>query len=201
MRCYPHFTLARGRSPGFGSMSADYPPFSDSLSLRLRLFALTSPANITRRFILQKARRHTPTRAPTDCRHTVSGSLSLRSRGTFHLSLTVLSTIGRQGVFSLGRWSSRIPTGFLVSRGTWGHTPELHRFRLRGSHPLRPAFPCRSATYAVSHSVKPLQRLACMPRYPNAATAATSHTALVWAPPRSLATTCGITLVFFSSGY
>ena len=28
------------------------------------------------------------------------------------------STIGRQGVFSLGRWSSRIPTGFLVPRGT-----------------------------------------------------------------------------------
>jgi hypothetical protein len=29
-------------------------------------------------------------------------------------------TIGRQVVFSLRRWSSLIPTGFLVSRGTWG---------------------------------------------------------------------------------
>ena len=29
-------------------------------------------------------------RAPTTCRHTVSGSLSLPSRGAFHLSLTVL---------------------------------------------------------------------------------------------------------------
>jgi hypothetical protein len=28
--------------------------------------------------------------APTDCRHTVSGTLSLPSRGTFHPSLTVL---------------------------------------------------------------------------------------------------------------
>ena len=28
-------------------------------------------------------------------------------------------TIGRTLVLSLGRWSSRIPTGFLVSRGTW----------------------------------------------------------------------------------
>ena len=28
-------------------------------------------------------------------------------------------TIGRQRVFSLGRWSSQIPTGFHVSRGTW----------------------------------------------------------------------------------
>ena len=30
-----------------------------------------------------------------------------------------MCTIGRSRVFSLGRWSSRIPTGFLVSRGTW----------------------------------------------------------------------------------
>jgi hypothetical protein len=29
-------------------------------------------------------------------------------------------TIGHQVVFSLGRWSSRIPTGFLVSRRTQG---------------------------------------------------------------------------------
>jgi hypothetical protein len=64
--------------------------------------------------------------APTACKHTVSGSISLRSRGSFHLSLTVLSAIGRQGVFSLRRWSSQIPTGFLVSRSTWGlyHSPQ-----------------------------------------------------------------------------
>ena len=34
-------------------------PYSDSLSLRLRLFNLTLHVNVTRRFILQKARRHT----------------------------------------------------------------------------------------------------------------------------------------------
>ena len=33
-------------------------PYSDSLSLRLRLFSLTSHAIVTRRFILQKARYH-----------------------------------------------------------------------------------------------------------------------------------------------
>ena len=48
----------------------------------------------------------------------VSGTLSLPSRGAFHLSLTVLCAIGHQGVFSLGGWSPRLPTGFLVSRGT-----------------------------------------------------------------------------------
>lgn len=34
------------------------PPYSDSLSLRLRFFCLTSHGIVTRRFILQKARSH-----------------------------------------------------------------------------------------------------------------------------------------------
>ena len=60
---------------------------------------LTSPRSITRRLILQKARHHHHTHPPkgthaasalTACRHTVSGTISLPSRGTFHLSLTVL---------------------------------------------------------------------------------------------------------------
>src|SRR4029078_6808855 len=34
-------------------------PYSDSLSLRLRFFSLTSHVNVTRPFILQKARHHT----------------------------------------------------------------------------------------------------------------------------------------------
>ena len=50
--------------------------------------------------------------------HTVSGSLSLPSRGAFHLSLTVLFAIGHMVVFSLWRWSSFLPSGFLVSRRT-----------------------------------------------------------------------------------
>ena len=36
-----------------------------------------------------------------------------------------LFTIGRRGVFSLGSWSTRIPTGFHVSRGTRGHYKEV----------------------------------------------------------------------------
>jgi hypothetical protein len=71
----------------------------------------------TRRLILQKARSHdrkhkTYGDAPTACRHTVSGTLSLRSRGTFHHSLTVLSAIGHQGIFRLDGWSRQIHTGF-----------------------------------------------------------------------------------------
>ena len=56
--------------------------------------------------------------APSACKHMVSGSLSLPSRGAFHLSLTVLFSIGHQVVFSLRRWASHIPTEFLVLDGT-----------------------------------------------------------------------------------
>ena len=61
--------------------------------------------------------------ASTACRHTVSGSLSLPSRGPFHLSLTVLCAIGRFVVFCLGWWSTLLPTRFLVSRGTLDSGP------------------------------------------------------------------------------
>ena len=87
---YRSFTLAMGRSLRFGSTPRDYTPYSDSLSLRLPHNRLTSPRSITRRLILQKARHHQQKSALTDCRHTVSGTISLPSRGTFHLSLTVL---------------------------------------------------------------------------------------------------------------
>jgi hypothetical protein len=50
--------------------------------------------------------------ALTACRHTVSGTLSLPSRGTFHHSLTVLSAIGHQGVFRLTGWSRQIHSTF-----------------------------------------------------------------------------------------
>ena len=58
--------------------------------------------------------------APSDRKHKVSGSLSLPSRGPFHLSLTVLFAIGHWVVFRLGRRSSRFQTGFHVS----GPTPD-----------------------------------------------------------------------------
>ena len=69
--------------------------------------------------------------APTVCRHTVSGSFSLPSRGAFHLSLTVLVLYRSLWVFSLGGWSPRIPTGFLVSRGTWDPLCNVRPFAYR----------------------------------------------------------------------
>ena len=75
---YPNFNLVKGRSLGFASTTTYYAPCSDSLSLRLRTSKyLTSHVTVTRRFIMQKARRHTKKGAPTACRRTVSGSISL----------------------------------------------------------------------------------------------------------------------------
>ena len=61
------------------------------------------------------------------------------------------------------------------------------RFRIRGFHALRPPFPERSP----SKSQSPSQSY----------NPETAWTAPVWAVPRSLATTCGITVVFSSCGY
>ena len=44
---------------------------------------LTSPTTVTRRFIMQKARRHRKKPAPTACRRMVSGTISLPSSGYF----------------------------------------------------------------------------------------------------------------------
>ena len=134
-----HFNLPMASSPGFGSTSCHLAPCSDSLSLRLHLIGLTLPHNVTRRLILQEACGHTrsvPRRAidrgaPTVCKQVVSSSISLPSRGAFHLSLTVLVHYRSSAVFSLGGWSPQIPTGFLVSRGTQVHKQRPHPFVYR----------------------------------------------------------------------
>ena len=83
------------------------------------VFPLTSPHTATRWLILQKARRHSvKDTAPTACRHTVSGAVSLPSRGAFHLSLTVLIRYRSRRVFSLGGRSPLLRPGFLVSGPT-----------------------------------------------------------------------------------
>ena len=115
---YGSFILDMGRSPGFGSA------WSDCLALLRLGFPsapylkyLTSPTPTTRRTVLQKV-RGSPWRCSTACKHRVSGSLSLPSRGSFHLSFTVLYAIGHWVVFSLTGWSPLVPTRFHVSRGT-----------------------------------------------------------------------------------
>ena len=83
-----------------------------------RLSRLASPDMVTRRFIMQKARRH----PKKGLRPLVGAWFQVLFHsppgGPFHRSLTVLSTIGLTGVFSLAGWSRRIHAGFLVPRAT-----------------------------------------------------------------------------------
>ena len=85
-----------------------------------------------------------------------------------------LLTIGCQGVFSLGRWASRIQSRFHVTGPTWVPNKSLHHFRVRDCHPLWSRFPSRS-----------------IPHYNK------SHQAL----PHSLAATRRISFDFFSCRY
>ena len=52
--------------------------------------------------------------APIACKHKVSDSISLPSRGSFHLSLTVLCAIGHWVVFSLAGWAPQLHAEFHV---------------------------------------------------------------------------------------
>ena len=111
---YPRFSLPQDSSPGFASAACDSLAI---LKARFRCGSfpnLTSPHTATRWLILQKARRHTPRGAPTACRRTVSGTVSLPSRGAFHLSLTVLVRYRSQE--SVQPWRVVPPASDRVSR-------------------------------------------------------------------------------------
>ena len=151
IRCYPDFILDKGRSLGFASASADSAPFSDSLSLRLRVsWPLALPATATRRFIMQKARRHPVTRAPTACRRTVSGTISLlcpRFFSPFPHGTCALSVSYPYSALPDG------PGGFSQDFSC----PAILRvplrcasLRIQGSHLLRPAVPDRSAQLVIA---------------------------------------------------
>src|SRR5690606_27269659 len=70
-------------------------PYSDSLSLRLRLTNLTLPSIVTRRFILQKARRHTVI--------VLRLLVSARFQVLFHSPPGVLFTFPSRYWFTIGR--------------------------------------------------------------------------------------------------
>src|SRR6478735_8712944 len=146
---YRRFTLAMGRSLRFGSRTHHYTPhgdtpYSDSLSLRLPLHGLTSRHVPDSQAHSSKGTPspHDKSRALTACRHTVSGTLSLPSRGTFHHSLTVLiryrSSRSIQAYRVVPADSQQIPRARCYS-GTLRQQAAC--FRLRGSHPLRTDHP------------------------------------------------------------
>ena len=147
---------------------------------------------------MQKARRH-----PIGLRPLVGIRFQVLfhspNRGSFHLSLALLFTIGHQGVFSLARWAALIHAWF---HGT-GATRDFRRRSLAFAYGAvtlyGPAFqptrlannlvtPCRSATTAPALTTPCMQRLR-------------AYTYKVWADPFSLAATGGIDVSFFSCRY
>src|SRR3954453_8606039 len=150
---------------------------------------------LTRRLILQKARRH-----PARLRRIVGE----RFQVLFHSPPGVLftipsrysSAIGHQEVFSLTRWSWQIHSTFQECAATREHSREGMSFRLPGSHPLRPAFPHRSTNPQLCNSPTD-----CQIHQAGLTTPCTQHlTAITHARfrlhPLSLATTHGITYCF-----
>ena len=94
-----------------GLEHATQTPYSDSLSLRLPHNGLTSRHTTNSQAHSSKG-TPSPQKALTDCKHTVSGTISLPSRGTFHHSLTVLIRYRSQQVFRLTGWSRQIHSRF-----------------------------------------------------------------------------------------
>ena len=135
---------------------------------------------------MQKARRHNNNVAPTACKRMVSGSFHPPIRGTFHLSFTVLvhyrslvSIQPYQMVLADSKGVSPAPPYSGIT-----HVNRLYLYRAltfygRSSQ----TFQVRWYSNRVSYN-------------PDIAV-----TISVWANPSSLATTLGITFVFFSSGY
>ena len=91
IRCYPDFILDMCRSLGFASTPSDYTPSSGSLSLRVRVsWPLPLPEMVTRRFIMQKARRHMLSMLRPLVGAWFQDLFHSPRRGASHLSLTVL---------------------------------------------------------------------------------------------------------------
>ena len=82
-RFHPTFILVKDRSSRFASISSDWSPYSDSVSLRLPYTVSLATENNS----LTHYTKGTPSpplrKAPTACTHTVSGSISLPSPGFF----------------------------------------------------------------------------------------------------------------------
>ena len=156
---YPRFSLPMDSSPGFASAACDSIAILKARFHCGSLKSLTSPHTATRWLILQKARRH-PARG-------LRLLVGARFQVLFHSPLGVLFTfpsrywfaIGHRRVFSLGGWSPLLRTGFHVPGATRVPSSEAAGIRVRGSHPLRPAFPGRSASAQLcnsAHGLRPM---------------------------------------------
>ena len=152
---------------------------------------------LTRRLILQKARHHpTQKRALTDCKHTVSGTISL-SRGTFHHSSRYYSAIGHNQVFRLTGWSGRFTadsTSPLLLGDT--HQHQQHAFSRTG---LSPSTAGHSKPLPLTHITSARHGSTAQQGPTTPHTQPLPGITRIWFSqnPRSLAATSRIIIIFF----
>ncbi len=107
------------RSSGFGSIISDKRPIQARFHCGSSIHCFNLPLTISRRLILQQARRQTIRRPSTACKFMVSCSFHSPPGVLFTFPSRYCFTIGHSGIFSLTRWSSQIHTGFHVPHATW----------------------------------------------------------------------------------
>ncbi len=139
---------------------------------------------------MQKARRHSALgETPTACKRTVSGSLSPSYSECFSPFLHSTGSLSVSGEY------------LALADGPAKFTQDFSCPALLRILPVNQHFTCTGLSppsVYLSRYVPVLclstMRAVLLPQ-------SCISTALVWAPARSLATTCGITFVFFSYGY
>ncbi len=136
---------------------------------------------------MQKARRHSIKLLRPFVSERFQVLFHSSVRGSFHLSLTVL--VHYRSLRSIQPYQMVLADSHKISRVPCysGYCQDYKFLRVRDYHSLWCNFPVTSTS-----NIKSM-----LQSYnPDAA-----ETTLVWAIPRSIATTQGITIVFFSSGY
>ena len=173
------------RSLSFGSTSSNQTRYSHSLSLRLRQWLNLATENKSQAHYakgMQSSRR-----TPTLCKHMISGTFNSPSRGTFSpfphgtcsLSVTDEYLALEGGPPRFGQsFTCSVLLGITVGRLQFSNT---------GLSPsMVGTFLNHSSNFSAYHSLVPQHHTVnCM----------------VQAPPRSFATTCGISVDFFSFRY
>ena len=151
MELYLHFILDMARSPGFGSMATDS---IRALNTRFRFASGTQYLKLASYY-------NSPDRSTKSTTPPFNGLcllVSTRFQVLFHSPPGVLFTfpsrycftIGHQVVFSLGRWSSLLPTRFHVSRGTLDQNLIILTFTYRTITSYGPTFQLCSVNHDFS---------------------------------------------------
>ena len=181
---YPRFSLPMGSSPGFASAACDS---NRPVQARFRCGSVSLNLAACRD---SQAHSTKGTRSPSSERLPLLGGA--RFQALFHSPLGVLFTfpsrywfaIGHRRVFSLGGWSPLLRTGFHVPGPTLDRESRVRTLRVRGSHPLRPAFPCRSASMTLCNSARESRLSGWLAPQPPRSNALSLARARVWASVR-----------------